>query len=102
MSIFLSIVALITSAHAGDCRVSVNREACPGKETEAFAPYGGQNPTISVQYAESLSQCQAIATKHAKVVRVKIIKKITVSPFFDNAPMSLISNEKPCGMPSRR
>lgn len=78
------------------CIVSVNREACPGKETEAYAPYKGVNPTVQTIPFSLESQCLEYAAKYAKIVRFRVIKRIEVSSSFNGTPLQMKAAEGPC------
>ena len=91
----------MTSTAFGEvCGLSVNREACPGKESEAFPPQG--NPTSEPTYAQSEAECASKAEMKAKIVRQFVIKKITVSPTYEGNSLSPVSSEGDCGMPQSK
>ena len=98
---YLYILGLLLAASAqadtqNICTISVNREACPGKETEAYAPYKGVNPTVQMIPYSSESQCGEWAGKYVKIVRQYVLKKIEVSSSFNGMQLPVKRAEGPC------
>lgn len=80
----LTVVALLgSSAFAGDCVIKTKREACPGKETEAYKPYNGKQETEDKKSAADAAACAAEAEKGSKIVRKGTLSKKTTSAMFD-------------------
>jgi len=71
------------SAQAGDCVLKIAREACPGKETEAYKPYNGKKETEEKKSAADEAACKKEADKAAKIVRKGTLSAKTVSATFD-------------------
>ena len=83
-------------AFAGTCDLAIERFACPGKEAEAMAPYKGVNPTFSVTFAADEAACTTKALQFSKIVRKKILKKISVTPKYKGVALSPVSTEESC------
>lgn len=67
---------------AADCELTINRKACAGKETEAYKPYQGKNPTTeSIAKAKTADECLKEAEKSSKIVRKGTLesKKVTAT-----------------------
>ncbi len=71
------------SAQAGDCVLKISREACPGKETEAFKPYNGKKETEEKKAAGDEAACKKEAEKAAKIVRKGTLTSKSVTATFD-------------------
>lgn len=67
-------------AFAGDCVITIERKACPGKEVDALKPYNGKNPTEESKKLDSADACEKFAEKSSKIVRKGTLsgKKVTV------------------------
>jgi hypothetical protein len=62
---------------AGDCSLTIDRTACPGKEAEAKKPYDGKNPTEEkMPKAQDAEACLKAGEKAAKIVRKGTLSKI--------------------------
>ena len=82
IKLLLAALTLVsTTAIAGECKIKVAREACPGKETEAFKPYDGKKETEEKKDLADEAACAAFADKAAKIVRKGTLsaKKVTGS-----------------------
>jgi hypothetical protein len=86
----------VTSANFS-CRLTIHREACPGREIDAFAPYGGKNPTYEGARAKTKAECVKAAESSAVILRKKILKKITVTGLFEEEDIGSHSKQAPCG-----
>ena len=98
---FLSLLSLTLilshSAFAGDCSLSIDRKACPGKEAEALKPYDGKNPTEEkIAKATTLDACTKEGDKASKIVRKGVLTKKTVKITFDGKMVEEKSSEKEC------
>lgn len=78
-------VVLFTSisAQAGDCVLKISREACPGKETEAYKPYNGKKETEEKKSAADEAACKKEAEKASKIVRKGTLSVKTVIATLD-------------------
>src|SRR5262245_57249440 len=85
-------------ASAADCEITTTRTACPGKDQEAFKPYGGKNPTVETQSAASADACKALAETSSKIVRKGTLKGKTVSARFnkDSKPTFQFTDNSSC------
>jgi hypothetical protein len=85
------------SAMAGDCSLSIDRKACPGKEAEALKPYDGKNPTEEkMAKATTLEACTKEGEKASKIVRKGVLAKKTVKITFDGKMVEEKSADKEC------
>ena len=95
--VILSALFFISlSAQAGDCVLSINRTACAGKETAAYKPYNGKNPTEEKKSVADAGACKAEAEKAAKIVRKGTLSKKVVTATFDGAAAGTASDEAAC------
>lgn len=83
-------------ANAADCQITTQRTACPGKEQEVLAPYGGKNPTVEVVAAASADSCKAAAEQSSKIVRKGTLKGKTVSAKFGADAAGQFSDTSDC------
>ena len=95
-ALFVGLLFVSNMAMAARCNFSINREACPGREQEAYAPYGGQNPTASLSMVNSENACLDDAKNLSKVLRKGLIKKITVTATYNEKTLDPVFSEKPC------
>lgn len=63
------VIAASSTALAAECKFKTAREACAGKETEAFKPYDGKKETEDKKDVADEAACLALAEKSAKIVR---------------------------------
>lgn len=84
---FGMVLSFSTMVFAGECKIKVDREPCPGKKEETFKPYDGKNPTEETKTVEKLDQCLAFAEKASKIVRKGTLAKKTVTGTFDGADL---------------
>lgn len=99
MFLIFSLIALQQPVQAEalkQCLLTIDRAACPGKETEAFAPYNGANPTYDGRVNLTETACKAFAAQTAKIVRKRIIKKISVTAVSGETQLPLAVQEWPC------
>jgi hypothetical protein len=101
MKVFFLFLATATvycsAAFAGDCVLSIERTACPGKETEALKPYSGKNPTEEKKdKANSEADCSAEAEKAAKIIRKGTLSKKVVSAKFGGKEIGKKEDSSAC------
>lgn len=77
------------SAYAGDCKISITRTACPGKETESYKKCNGAKSCDDMKKADSKDACGKEALKDCENVadRQKITKSKVVTATFDGQPV---------------
>ncbi|WP_413291998.1 hypothetical protein ACLSU7_11290 [Bdellovibrio sp. HCB185ZH] len=90
----VATLMMAQAAFAGDCNISVDRKACPGKEVEAMKPYNGKNPTDETKKLDSAEACEKWAEKTSKIVRKGTLteKKVTVK--FDGKDLGKSFSDK--------
>jgi len=82
---------------AGDCSLTIDRTACPGKEAEAKKPYDGKNPTEEkMPKAQDAEACLKAGEKAAKIVRKGTLSKKVVKVTFDGKMLGDKSDEQAC------
>lgn len=81
-------------AFAGECTITIDRKACPGKEVDALKPYNGKNPTEESKKLDTAEACEKWGEKSAKIVRKGTLsnKKVTVK--FDGKDLGKTFDEK--------
>jgi hypothetical protein len=99
--LLLSALALTLSssvAMAGECVFKTAREACPGKETEAFKPYDGKKETEDKKDVADDKACIALAEKSAKIVRkgTLVSKKVHTVMFAGKDLGKTFEDKKDC------
>lgn len=97
----LSVMAMTLAssmAMAGECAFKTAREACPGKETEAFKPYDGKKETDDKKDVADEKACLALAEKGAKIVRKGTLtsKKIHTVTFAGKDLGKTFEDKKDC------
>jgi hypothetical protein len=70
-------------AFGAECTFSVKRYACPGKDKEAFKPYGGKQETQETKKVGSLDACKAAAESNCPIVRKGTLLKKEVKAKFN-------------------
>jgi hypothetical protein len=82
----------------GECAFKTAREACPGKETEAFKPYEGKKETDDKKEVEDEKACLALAEKGAKIVRKGTLtsKKVHTVTFAGKDLAKTFEDKKEC------
>lgn len=78
------------------CSIFVNREACPGRETEAGYPYNGVNPTTHAVQAKDQAKCVAAAQRMATIARTGVLKKVTATATFNGSILTPVVSEAAC------
>lgn len=83
--ILLALVVALgpSSAYAGDCKVTVARTPCPGKEAESFKKCNGAKSCDEVKKSASAEACAKEAQKECEIFRPKITKSKVVTATFD-------------------
>lgn len=92
--ILTAILLSTTSVFAGECKISITRKACPGKEAEAFKPYNGKETTEETKSQESAEKCSAFAEKSAKIVRKGTLTEKIVKGTFDGKDLGKSFSDK--------
>jgi hypothetical protein len=83
-------------AFAGDCVLSITRDACPGKEDAAFKPYGGKQTTEEKKSAGSEGECKTHGEKAAKILRKGTLSGKKVVATFDGKAAGEFSDKAEC------
>jgi hypothetical protein len=85
----LSLTAPFASAFAGECKLNVERTACPGKESESFKKCDGKPSCAEVKKTGTAASCAKEALKACENVgdRQKITKSKKISAEFDGKPV---------------
>ena len=65
--LMFATVVMAQTAFAGDCQITIDRKACPGKEVDALKPYNGKNPTEESKKLDDAGACEKWAEKSAKI-----------------------------------
>lgn len=102
--IFISLFLTLNAFAEGpaSCVLTVNREACPGREQEAYAPYGGVNPTQEQPIVKNQADCLSRAPVLSKILRKRVIKKITVTPSFGGQSFAPVTSEDRCSVSQKK
>ncbi|KYG60723.1 hypothetical protein AZI85_12070 [Bdellovibrio bacteriovorus] len=82
-----ALLLMSSVSYAGDCVITIERKACAGKETEAFKPYNGKNPTEETKKLDSAEACTKWAEKSSKIVRKGTLTEKKVTGKFDGADL---------------
>lgn len=95
---FCAIVLMSsTVTSAGECKIKIAREACSGKETEAFKPYDGKKETDEKKTVGDAAACSAMADKSSKIVRKGTLASKSVTGTFDGVDLGKsFTDQKPC------
>lgn len=72
-----------TTVWAGECVIDITRDACPGKDAEAYKPYDGKKTTQEKKKVKDEADCETFANKSAKIVRKGTLSKKTVQAAYD-------------------
>ena len=70
-------------AFAGECKMTITREACPGKDAQAYEPYKGQKTTEESKKVGSADACKKEADKACAIVRKGLLKSKSIKARFD-------------------
>lgn len=88
-------IALIGNmAFAGDCSITTDRKACPGKEADALKPYNGKNPTEEAKKFDNEEACVKWAEKNSKIVRKGTLTEKVVTVKFDGKDLGKTFSDK--------
>lgn len=82
-TLIVAITFLGQLAFAGDCMITTDRKACPGKEAEVLKPYNGKNPTEETKKMDDVAACEKWAEKSSKIIRKGTLAEKKVSAKFD-------------------
>lgn len=95
--VLAAAIALFSSASfAGECVMKIKRDACPGKESQAYKPYNGKVETEEKKTVKDEAECKAEAEKAAKIVRKGVLTKKTVTASYDGKDAGSASDTKEC------
>lgn len=80
---------LASSAWAGECKISVTRTACPGKEVESYKKCDGKASCDEVKKTATAESCAKAALAACENVgdRQKITKSKEIKAEFDGKPV---------------
>lgn len=78
----IAIIMMGSASTAGECMMKIKRDACPGKETEAYKPYNGKQETEEKKEVADAAACEAAADKASKIVRKGTLSAKTVTASF--------------------
>ena len=79
-----------------NCELTITRSACPGKESQAFANYKGQNPTVETMNVGDSAGCTAQAVRFSKIARAGVISRIAVAPKFQGTALPQVAVDGRC------
>lgn len=79
----MSLILIGQMAFAGDCVLTTDRKACPGKEDAAFKPYNGKNPADESKKMDNEEACLKWAEKSSKIIRKGTLTSKSVTAKFD-------------------
>jgi hypothetical protein len=99
---FTLLFLLESVANAESCDLSILRQACPGKDAEAFAPYKGVNPTFIRDSVTNKEDCSTKAQQYSLILRKRVISQIAVSPKFENIALPTVTSESACGSEKKK
>jgi uncharacterized protein YdeI (BOF family) len=95
--IAVAMFSLVASSAFAECKLSITRTACPGKETEAFKPYDGKTTTEeTIKKATTQDACVKEGEKASKIVRKGTLSKKAVKISFEGKDAGEKSDEKAC------
>jgi hypothetical protein len=85
----LAVALSAGSAYAGDCKISVTRTACAGKEAESYKKCNGTKSCDQVKKVDSMEACAKEALKACDNVgdRQKVTKSKVITALFDGKPV---------------
>lgn len=87
--VILAVIGLYSlAAIAGECRVTVTRDACPGHEKVSYNKCGGKQTCDEVKKVDKQEMCLKEATRACTVFRTKETKSKKVTATFDGAPLN--------------
>lgn len=101
MKLILSFAITLTStfAFAGNCVFKVHRTPCPGKESDAFKPFGGANPSTEAQKKfTTLEACKGelAAREKTGIDRIGTVAKREITALFEGKEIGKITSTKVC------
>ena len=83
ISKLMILVLFSIPAFAGECVLTVTREACPGKDDAAYKPYGGQKTKPMNKSASDEAACRKAVEQECKIVRKGVLKSKSIKATFD-------------------
>lgn len=95
-ALVFSALMVTGSFASAACEINIVREACPGKETEAFKPYGGKKATDEKGKATTADACLAEADKASKIVRKGTLSKKIATAKFDGKEVGKKESTSDC------
>ena len=84
--VFLALVFSGSLVSAKECKITVLRTPCPGRELEALKPYEGRSETEEITDVSGESACWSLAEKSAQIIRKGVLSFKKVSVSFDGKP----------------
>lgn len=93
-TLVVGIILFGNLAFAGDCTITTDRKACPGKEAEVLKPYNGKNPTEETKKFDDVGACEKWAEKSAKIIRKGTLAEKKVSAKFDGKDLGKSFSDK--------
>jgi hypothetical protein len=84
------ILVFANAANAGQCKLKINRVACPGRDVEAYKPYNGKKITEETLKKNIVDEtaCKEEAEKACKIVRKGTLATKTVTATFNGKPIA--------------
>ena len=67
--LILAMTLTAATTYAGECKIKIAREACAGKETEAFKPYDGKKETEETKQVADEAACGAFVPASPRAPR---------------------------------
>ena len=101
MKLIISLIIAMTStvALAGSCVFKVHRTPCPGKDSDAFKPFGGANPSTEAQKKlTTLEACKGELASREKIGidRIGTVNKREITALFDGKEIGKIISTRAC------
>ncbi|MFP5518923.1 MAG: hypothetical protein ACLGGX_03410 [Bdellovibrionia bacterium] len=90
----LVTVLAFTSIANAECVLKVKRDACPGKEAEAYRPYMGKVETIEKKDAADEKACAKIAEDDSKIKRKGTLSGKSITATFGGKDLGKTWSDK--------
>lgn len=90
----MTTVLCASTVFAAECKIQIAREACAGKETEAFKPYDGKKETEEKKEMADEAACSKWADKSSKIVRKGTLTAKKVTGSFDGKDLGKTFEDK--------
>ncbi len=74
-------------AFAGECTLSITRDACPGMDKDSYSKCEGKKSCDEVKKTGSAEACAKEALKACQNKRTSVTKNKNVTAIFDKAPV---------------